>query len=276
MTDLIIRYRACHDVETERKISEIEFEAPTSINAFCHLRNERRSFVIARIVYAADAETGEIVDVVAKFGITLPAPPEQPPLLRTAEEMRLLRRGTEEYKRQRNKEKRELMKPFQLEVIYQCVKDRLFGLFDDRCAKCRRRASLDLDHHVPMTLGGRLVPGNLGVLCRSCNNAKSDVAPRDFYSDEKLSWIEAMLAQEQALFAFKFDWNHWHKDRKGYLGSVGIEASLADEVLCNRNHRWYIHPPTTVGVRLEVLGVQDMAEEQGTQLTVRTHVLKDT
>lgn len=44
------------------------------------------------------------------------------------------------------------------------------------CPGWRRPAhpsrSLTADHRIPVAAGGASVPGNLGVLCRSCNSAK--------------------------------------------------------------------------------------------------------
>jgi predicted DNA-binding transcriptional regulator YafY len=49
MTDFVIQYRSSDGVETTRRISDLQFdEHYTAVDAFCHLRNERRSFMFSR------------------------------------------------------------------------------------------------------------------------------------------------------------------------------------------------------------------------------------
>ena len=40
------------------------------------------------------------------------------------------------------------------------------------CVECRSTDDLTIDHHVPIARGGGNDPGNLRVLCRSCNSRK--------------------------------------------------------------------------------------------------------
>ena len=49
---LLIRYRSGELDMTERETSGIEVEPPYLIHAYCHLRDEGRSFAIGRIEYA--------------------------------------------------------------------------------------------------------------------------------------------------------------------------------------------------------------------------------
>ena len=95
------------------------------------------------------------------------------------------------------------------------------------------------DHHIPMILGGHLVPGNLVALCRSCNNKKHDHSPEEFYSPEELDKLKPILEKQSDIFVFTFDWNFWNKDRKGYLLSLGVEPNLVDELLYNNEHPDY-------------------------------------
>lgn len=227
MTPLIIRYRDGEGTETERRISDLPLENSDSIDAFCHLRNERRNFVLHRIIHAIDAETGEIIDLPAMFGalVRLP-PPKHGPTTRSAKEIEALRRGSEAYKQERNREKRELRKHFRLEVIYEHYKKKLFQSFGNHYAKCGRTAPPNLDHHVPIRLGGYLAPGNIVPLCRPCKMAKGDQSPQDFYSAGELNQIEYILKEQYALFEFTFDWKLWNPDRKGYLLSIGLDERL--------------------------------------------------
>src|SRR5450759_4695688 len=56
------KYRGSSGKVTERRILDIHPENATTIDAFCHLRQARRSFKIERIVHAINAATGEIVN----------------------------------------------------------------------------------------------------------------------------------------------------------------------------------------------------------------------
>lgn len=253
MKDLIIRYRSGDDTVSVRRISEMELEAPDRISAFCHLRNERRTFVFKRILEACDAESGEVVDdVAAVFGGHTPAAAAVVSPTSPSASLAALRRGTEEYQRERNRQKRALMKPFRLAVIYALYRDRLLGLFNHRCYKCRQPGPLDLDHHVPMVLGGQLVAGNIVALCKRCNNVKHDRAPEEFYTADELATLESILVAEEKVLAFRFDWNHWNADRRAYLIAIGIDPTLVDEVLTDPNHPLYIEPLSEIGVRIAI------------------------
>ena len=39
---------------------------------------------------------------------------------------------------------------------------------------------------------------------------------------------------------FNFDREYWHRDRQGYLISLGIEPRVVHELLNNPNHPYYI------------------------------------
>ena len=65
--DLIIKYQNSSGDVTERRISDIIPEGLDSINAFCHLRQERRTFRIEKIIYAVYPETAEVVENLYKL-----------------------------------------------------------------------------------------------------------------------------------------------------------------------------------------------------------------
>lgn len=160
----------------------------------------------------------------------------------------------ETYKGQRGKEKRQLFDRFRFRVIEDIYKSRFFALFDHQCYKCGAKEKphpeigqppiLCIDHHIPMILGGHLVPGNLVALCRSCNNKKHDSPPEEFYTPDELEKLTPFLEKQRDVFNFSFDANHWNRDRKGYLVSLGIDPRVADEVLNNPNRLDYIGPAT--------------------------------
>ena len=164
------------------------------------------------------------------------------------------RKSAEIYPGQRNKEKYELFKRFRLRAIEDVYKKKFFALFDQRCFKCGvkekpyqeigRPPVLCMDHHIPMALGGHLVPGNLVALCRSCNNKKLDLPPEEFYTPSELERLKQILVQQKELFSFTFDEDTWKKDRKGYLLSLGVDASLVQELLFNPEHPYFIGTDT--------------------------------
>jgi 5-methylcytosine-specific restriction endonuclease McrA len=166
------------------------------------------------------------------------------------------------YKGQRGKEKRELFKRFRLRAIEDIYKNKFFALFDHRCFKCgvKERPQIDIgppvlciDHHIPMILGGHLVPGNLVALCRNCNNRKHDLPPEDFYTPEELNKLKPLLEKQGDIFIFAFDWNYWNNDREGYLLSLGVEPNLVHELLYNHEYPDYVGIPSdNIGVTISV------------------------
>jgi len=156
----------------------------------------------------------------------------------------MARKSAEKYPGQRNKEKRELFRPYRLREIETLYKRRFFEHFGNCCFKCgkpeKQKQEIDapphlcMDHHVPMALGGHLVPGNLVSLCRACNEQKLDKAPADFYTVDELARLPPLLEAEHELFAFSFNWVKWDLNRRTYLLEVGVDqetvqAALHDE-----------------------------------------------
>lgn len=182
-------------------------------------------------------------------------------MLKNVSEMK--NKSKEIYKGQRGKERRELFKRFRLRVIENIYKNKFFALFDYRCFKCGVKEKpyseigkppvLCIDHHIPMILGGHLLPGNLVALCRNCNNKKHDLLPEKFYTCEELDKLKPILEKQDDIFDFTFDWDYWNKDRKGYLLSLGIEPTLVHELLYNHEHPDYIGMPSdNSGVTISV------------------------
>lgn len=103
---------------------------------------------------------------------------------------------------------------------------------EHKCKYCGRMAPevvLQVDHVVPVTLGGSDDPSNLVAACRDCNSGKSSI-PADAplvaeVADKALAWAEAMriVAEERAAVRdqsqkhyakFRKEWNAW-KDWRG-------------------------------------------------------------
>ena len=169
------------------------------------------------------------------------------------------RASVEIYEGQGKREKRELFARYQVAPIHTLFRQRFFSLFSNRCYKCglfadpgvmhETRRVLCMDHHMPMALGGHLVPGNIVSLCRRCNGIKLDRHPSLFYSESELQQLQPLLDQQDQLFAFTFDWHKWGAERESYLLSLGIDAATVQDVLHNPEH------PDFVGTGSDRLGV---------------------
>lgn len=162
----------------------------------------------------------------------------------------MARRSAEKYPGQRNKEKRDLFGPFRLRVVEDLYRRRFFESFGNRCFKCGMPEkatqkigvppNLCIDHHIPMALGGHLVPGNLVALCRVCNGLKLDRSTAEFYTTEELERLQLLLASQQELFRFSFDWNRWSKDRERYLLDLGVDSGTVHLALHDEMYAGYV------------------------------------
>jgi len=232
--DLLITYTDSAGAQTERTISPLEIVDEAYVYATCHVREEKRSFKISRIVTAVDVSTSEVIeDLFAFFGASKPPLPQPTPevILTPAE-----------IKKRRQTERRNFLKEYRYEVIKEHHFKKFFQLFDNRCFKCglTERNRLAMDHHIPIARGGHFVPGNLVPLCIDCNNRKSDKPPEAFYTQEELERLQPLLAAQQNLLPFKFDFDRWGDDREGYLLDIGIDPALVHEVLHNEDHPLYV------------------------------------
>ena len=237
---LRIRYRSDNDEVTERIISDVDLDPPYIIHAFCHLRNEGRTFALSRIENAIDLESGEVIpDIFLFFNLASQKPP-RPTMPVFSERPKPM--STEDAQRQRKADKQSLFKRFVIPVITEAIKDKLYNLFGHQCFRCASQKRLEIDHHIPQYLGGRLWPGNLVLLCARCNSAKSDKHPQQFYSAEQLERIDGILKKQLDIFDFKFDRRKWDRDRKGYLLQLGLDAELVNEILTSPEHRFYVGP----------------------------------
>lgn len=235
---LLIRYRSGELDVTERVVSGIEVEPPNLIHAYCHLRGEGRSFAIGRIEYAVDTETGAVIsDIWEHFGLpsARPQEPRMPAFVERPNSM-----TTEAAQALRKADKQALFRRFRFAVIAEAHLARLWASFGHCCFRCRAAPPLDLDHHVPQYLGGRLVPGNIVLLCARCNLAKRDKHPRDFYSPDQLAALSPILQTQLALFAFRFDWDQWRGRPREYLLSLGVPAHIASAALSDPEHPLFV------------------------------------
>lgn len=237
---LLIRYRSNDDEITERIISDISPDLPTRIHAYCHLRNEGRTFRLNQIESAIDLVSGEIIpDISLFFGLPSQKPPKPTmPVFSEKPEPML----TADAQRQRTADKQSLFRRFVFPIIAEAAKDKLYNLFGRQCFRCSSQERLEIDHHIPQYLGGRLWPGNLVLLCTRCNSIKSDKHPREFYTIAQLEQVGEKLKKQLDIFDFKFDWRKWDKDPKKYLLQLGVDIKLVNEVLTNSEHHFYVGP----------------------------------
>lgn len=164
------------------------------------------------------------------------------------------KRSAETYPGQRGKEKRALFSRFRYRIIEDVYRKRFFSLFQNRCFKCGRPEQqqqigsppvLCIDHHVPMALGGHLVPGNLVSLCRDCNNRKLDASPTAFYLPVELERLQPLLDAQHRLFEFSLDWDRWMSDREAYLLDLGAEPAAISAALGDEEDHRYVGPGRT-------------------------------
>jgi hypothetical protein len=229
--NLLIRYRSGEDEMTDRVISDVVIESPNMLHAFCQLRGEGRSFALNRIEHAVDLQTGEVIpDIWQFFG--LPSRKSTPLIMPVFSEYPRAM-STEEAQRQRKTDKQALFRCFKHPVIAETFKAKLYDLFGSRCFYCGATETLELDHHIPQYLGGRLVAGNVVLLCSRCNSAKGDKHPRMFYSTQQLVPLESIFKAQLELFDFRFDWTRWSRHSKEYLLSLGVSMEDVEYALKN-------------------------------------------
>ena len=191
-----------------------------------------------RIEQAIDLATGEeIQDICVYFGLPSLKPAElqmpkfcERPLTMSAAESQNLRKA----------DRRALFGPFRLAVIAEARRVKLWASFDSCCFRCKAAAPLEFDHHIPQYLGGRLVPGNVVLLCARCNSEKRERHPSEFYPEEQLAALNPILQAQLALFDFQFDWGYWGHRPHEYLVSLGIPDALAQAVLTDAAHPYYV------------------------------------
>lgn len=160
------------------------------------------------------------------------------------------KKSAEKYPGQRNKEKQQLFRPYRFRVIEDLFKRRFFEHFGNCCFKCGKLEKLQqevgsppylcMDHHLPMALGGHLLPGNLVSLCRECNHQKLDKAPADFYTAGELERLRPLLDAQKALFDFSFNWEKWERDRQAYLLELGVDPTIVQAALYDEYFAGYV------------------------------------
>jgi hypothetical protein len=57
------------------------------------------------------------------------------------------------------------------------VRKRILNKYNSKCCICGSKDNLEIDHIVPLSVGGRHDEDNMQVLCRKCNRGKSNKIP---------------------------------------------------------------------------------------------------
>lgn len=210
------------------------------VNLFGH--SEKISIPVDSINSIAFSETGEIINLKDAL------------LVKTAERLTV-----DQIKNAKSFDRTMWGRKYKIDIIIKHFQERIFNQYDYKCFKCGLKEPeiygyerynkgiriidfLHKDHHIPISMGGKLEAGNITILCRKCNMSKRDLDPRCFYNYTEYSRIIRLLAQQEKILEFKFDWDQWNLNNKSYLASLGIEENLLEEVFANEDHRFAVRP----------------------------------
>ena len=225
---------------TEREISEIQLIGNRQIEAFCHLRNEYRTFNLSGIKSATKKGFMQgvyepITDFYTYFGARPQKPNQEPVTVTEPSDL-----TPNELLKLKKLEKNALWSRFWNPLVIKIHRDKLLALFDSKCFLCGATENLHIDHHVPFKRGGHLVSGNLSVLCRRCNSTKGDLSPDLFYVPEELERIKPLLENQKGIFEFEFDRERWRNNKRQYLLDLGATEELVEEAFNDEMSRYYI------------------------------------
>lgn len=73
--------------------------------------------------------------------------------------------------------------------------------FGSKCYNCGTTENLTHDHHLPLSRGHALEPGNAVLLCLACNSSKGNKLPKNFYPVEQLTEINTLLTHQAQLWS---------------------------------------------------------------------------
>lgn len=241
MRKLHVRYQEEDGIVSNRVMTGFVPFGDQSCSAQILGKDHMQPLTYDRILDAWDSETGVRISVRELCG----APPLPGPL--TAVPKRKDRpRGKKRVaeakfvKAQRRQDSNNFYFRYRHEVIWNHFRNKLLELFDGCCFACGSPECLQMDHHVPFSVGGRREPGNIVMLCDKCNVKKHDYLPEEFYSDDELCCLAPLLARESEVLAFRFDEERWKVGPYSYLCEIGVNPRLVKEVMENSLHPWAI------------------------------------
>jgi 5-methylcytosine-specific restriction endonuclease McrA len=112
------------------------------------------------------------------------------------EASKLWKKNNKDKVRYSNRKRRELKDMNDFHFLKE-HEDLVFSLFGFKCFKCGKDDILCLDHHVPLSKGGKLILGNVSVLCGSCNTSKKDKMPEKYYTKDELYELNILLEKQK-------------------------------------------------------------------------------
>lgn len=196
-----------------------------------------------QVELAFDPNTGEVFSLRELCGAP-PLPGPQFSLQRPQSRPKGRKRSGEpkNNKQAKRADREAFLERFRYEVIWNHYRNKLIAQFQGRCFACGSPDSLQLDHHVPFSKGGRREPGNIVMLCYRCNAQKCDYTPSEYYSDDELSFLAVLLEQQHEVLGFVFREDRWLAEPLSYLREIGISPLLIEEVSTNPDHDWTLVP----------------------------------
>ena len=201
----------------------------------------KRPIYYENIAQASDASTGEVICVRTLCGARpAPDPIASQPQRQERPTGRKKGKASELFPGQRRQDRADFFRRYRVEIIWNHYRNKLISSFGGRCFACSNPNDLQMDHHVPLALGGKREPGNIVMLCAKCNQMKWDYPPDIFYSPDEICFLESLLPQQSELLEFTFDGDRWHDNPISYLGQLGISPLLLHEVSTNSNHEWHV------------------------------------
>ncbi|UUV17762.1 HNH endonuclease [Fusobacteria bacterium ZRK30] len=112
-------------------------------------------------------------------------------------------------------------------------------LFEHRCFNCGSKKNLQIDHHMPLSLGYGLKIGdmyNAVLLCKRCNNQKSSLLPTKFYTPSQLKILETVY--DISTHKNKYTDNYKNIDIENIIDLY--EKSLKDKALLYLDYLDYL------------------------------------
>lgn len=93
---------------------------------------------------------------------------------------------------QKSRRRRERVRGLELRLSLEDI-ELIHRRFGDQCFNCGSEKRLEIDHHYPLNQGFGLELSNAALLCKSCNSAKKDRLPEEFYSEGQLLALDKLL-----------------------------------------------------------------------------------
>ncbi len=243
-------YRPYEGEEVMRTVLDFEIQYHGMyLSGLCELKQDYRTFKIDRIAAVIDLESGELrYDVREFLGIEKTCRGKSQVESVPTESVMRSGRANEKY--------RLWHKKYFTKAIGNHFRNKVYASFCWRCFLCGapakyrdRRAvefrhativsNLHFDHHIPRANGGLLIPGNIVVLCRDCNNKKADRVPETVYTRDEWNDLGWLLTEQTELLRFRFSRQKWLSDKRKYYDEIGLNAELIDEVLTNPLHSFF-------------------------------------